>query len=123
MNARGSRAYKSVSLNTAQPTRVLDELFARLLMDMSEAAALIDAKEPGGKGRVINHALDIVAELANALDHKAAPEVCANLTRLYDFVRERLVTANRKMETKPINEASRVVTTLREAFQQAVAKI
>ncbi len=122
MSARGAQAYKQVYLESASPTRLLDELYLRLLRDMDQARELIRARDPGGKGTAISHALAIVDELSLALDRQSAPELCSNLSRLYGFVSARLLAANLSMDEKPLAEAARVVETLRDAFLKASAQ-
>ena len=121
MSARAANAYRRVYLESAAPTRILDELFGRLLADLEDARQKITVGDRGGKGHAIDHAMAIVAELSAALDFTAAPEICANLKLLYVYVNERLVDANVRIDRGPIDDAERVVLTLREAFQGATS--
>lgn len=114
--ARALRSYKTVSVESAPPRRLLDELMNRLLRDCVDARAAIRANDLAGKGKHIGHALAIVGELIAALDHDVAPELCGNLTALYQFVIDRLSDGNVRKSEAPIVEAEKVVTTLREAF-------
>jgi flagellar protein FliS len=114
--ARALRSYKAVSVESAPPRRLLDELMNRLLRDCSDARASIRSGDIAGKGNHIGHALAIVGELVAALDHSVAPELCGNLTALYQFVIDRLSDANVRKAESPIVEAEKVITTLREAF-------
>jgi len=119
MYNRAANVYRRVAVTSAPSTRILDELYRGLLEDCTLGAACIEARDFVGKGKHIGRALAILCELVAALDRKAAPELCANLDRLYGFVRERLLAASTKMETAPLAEAEGVIRTLREAFQQA----
>jgi flagellar protein FliS len=114
--ARALRSYKTVSVESAPPRRLLDELMNRLLRDCVDARASIQAGDIAGKGKHIGHALAIVGELVAALDHSVAPELCSNLAALYQFVIDRLSDANVRKVEAPLHEAEKVVTTLREAF-------
>jgi flagellar protein FliS len=114
--ARALRSYKAVSVESAPPRRLLDELMNRLLRDCSDARTAIKTGDIAGKGKHIGHALAIVGELVAALDHSVAPELCANLGSLYQFVIDRLSDANVRKAESPIVEAEKVITTLREAF-------
>jgi flagellar protein FliS len=114
--ARALRSYKAVSVESAPPRRLLDELMNRLLRDCVDARASIQAGDLAGKGKHISHALAIVGELVAALDHSVAPELCNNLASLYQFVIDRLSDANVRKVEAPLHEAEKVVTTLREAF-------
>lgn len=121
MAERGANAYRKVFLESATPPRLLDELYGRLLSDCHDAAEAIRQGDLAGKGRSINHAIEIIYELTAALDRSAAPELCSNLARLYDFVIQRLTTANLRIDVQPIVEAEQVIIVLRGAFQQVNA--
>jgi flagellar protein FliS len=111
--------YRQVHVDSATPGRLLDELFARALLRLSEAEGHIARKDAREKGRVLGQVLAIVSELQAALDASKAPEMCANLDALYRFVQARIVEASTRMDAAPLADAGRVLATLREAFQAA----
>ncbi|MSP59498.1 MAG: flagellar protein FliS [Myxococcales bacterium] len=116
MLARAANTYRRVALESASPTRVLDELLGRLMLDIDQAEERIRCGDLAGKGRVLGHAMAVVDELALALNHEAAPDLCANLQRLYGFVRLRLGDANLRVDAEPLAAARNVLALLREAF-------
>jgi flagellar protein FliS len=119
MSARAANAYRRVFVESAQPTRILDELYGALLSDCRRGIDAIKAGDFAAKGVVIRRALDITGELMAALDHGAAPDLCRNLAALYLFVRGRLKQANLKMDVRALEEVERVLAPLRAAFAQA----
>lgn len=75
------------------------------------------------RGReLVGKAHAIISELMLALDHTAAPELCANLAAVYDFSLARLSEANRTGTPQPIADVVRALTPLREAWALAVPK-
>jgi flagellin-specific chaperone FliS len=58
-------------------------------------------------------------QLRAALDHAAAPELCANLDGLYRYVIDQLGAANLKLSLFPLADASRVMTTIGDGFRKA----
>jgi flagellar biosynthetic protein FliS len=82
-------------------------------------AELADIKK---KAQALDHALQIVVELKASLDPTAAPKLCENLAALYDFVTERLVSASVSLTLPPLDQATRVMRELGEAFRAAHAK-
>ena len=64
----------------------------------------------------------ILSELTIALDHSVAPELCGQLDGLYGFCIDRIQVASRKGDVVPIDEVTRVLTPLREAWAVAVPK-
>src|SRR5215475_5268687 len=107
--SRAANAYRKVYVESAQPTRILDELYAGLVSDCRRGAEAIRAGDVAGKGAAVSRALAIVGELQAALDHDAAPDLCRNLTALYAFVRGRLRRANLKMDALAFEEIERVI--------------
>ena len=122
MYNRAANAYRKVWADSAPPTRILDELYGAIIDDCHLAAAEIRAGNVAAKCRVIGRALAIVAELENALDHRAAPELTKNLAALYAFVRTQLFNANVNRDSAPLANVERIITPLREAFQQAARR-
>jgi len=122
MYNRQSNIYRRVAVDSAPPTRILSELLDGLLADLSGAAECIEARDVVGKARRVNRALAIIGALDAALDRAAAPELTANLARLYDFAKERLLHASAHMETAPLLEAEQVLAPIRDAFAQAARR-
>lgn len=124
MYARAARSYRTVHLESASPVQVLDDALARVLRDLADARRHIVARDVPAKAEALGHALQLVSALQAALDHGPAPEMCANLHRLYEFVKDRLLQAGAALDPAPLTEAERIITTLRTAFadaQQGVA--
>lgn len=118
MSARAANAYKRVDLESAPKSQILDRLFERFQRDLDDARRAIAGKDIKAKAAAIDHALQIVSELRAALDHAASPELCANLTALYDFVMDRLTRASMAMQVPPLDEAGNVMTEIGAAFRQ-----
>jgi flagellar secretion chaperone FliS len=122
MYARAAARYRDVDLESAPKTQIVERLFARFERDLDDARAAITAKNIIAKAKSIDHATQIVIQLRAALDHKAAPDLCANLDSLYRYVLEQLSTANAKLDPKPLAAANAVMKTLGDAFRQAHRK-
>jgi flagellar secretion chaperone FliS len=122
MTYRAANAYKRADLETAPKTVIVERLFERFATDVAAAKTAITAKDIKGKAAAIDHALRIVVELRASLDHAVAPELCANLEALYNFVSARLTEANAKLVTGPLDQATRVMADVGEAFREAHAK-
>ena len=71
----------------------------------------------------LTRAQDIVSQLKSGLRHDVAPDVCANLTRLYDFAHNRLVQANLHHETAAIDDALQVLRYQRETWVLLMAEL
>ncbi len=119
MHARAANVYRRVDLESAPKGQVLERMFDRFLADLVAAREAIARKDIQAKANALDHALRIVGELQASLDHAAAPELCANLVALYDFVSDRLAHSNLTLATAPLDEAHRVMDELADAFRQA----
>jgi len=122
MLARAANAYRRADLESAPKTQIVERLFDRFLADLVTARAAIAARDVKKKAMVLDHALEIVIELKASLDFAAAPELCANLAALYDFVTERVVSASLTFTSEPLDPATRVMSELGEAFRTAHAR-
>src|SRR5215470_4269067 len=119
MYNRAANVYRKVFVDSAPPSRILDELYAGLLQDCQDATRCILSMDRAGKGKHISRALAILGEIEAALDRKAAPELTQNLAALYSFARARLFAASVNMDARPLAEVERVLRPIREAFQEA----
>jgi flagellar protein FliS len=122
MLARAANAYRRVDLESAPKTQILERLFDRCLADIAAARTAIEARDVKTKAQMLDHALQIVVELKASLDPGAARVLCENLSALYDFVTERLVSASVTLTVAPLDQATRVMRELGEAFRAAHAK-
>ena len=122
MISRAANLYRRVDLESAPKTQIDESLFERFLVDLLAARAAIETRDITKKAAALDHALQIVSELRASLDFTAAPELCTNLAALYDFVTERLITANSKLTLPPLDQATRVMTELGDAFRGAHAR-
>lgn len=114
--------YRQVVVSTSTPGELLLALYGGLFRYLKQARTLIEAKQRARVPELISKARAIVAELDMALDHEVAPELCQNLTALYDFCLERLRVAAREYSVQAIDDVVRVLTPLHQAWQMAVPK-
>jgi flagellar secretion chaperone FliS len=112
--------YKQVAAATLTPGELLLALYGGLFRFLRTARQLFEAGKRGAGAEMCSKAHAVVSELDLALDHDVHPELCANLTALYGFCLDRLVTASRKSSVESIDEVIRVLTPLREAWEIAV---
>ena len=119
MYGKAARTYKQVDVRSATKPQVLDRLYERLLRDLSQAQQSITAGDVHGKAASLEHGHRIVTELQTALDDKTAPELCANLHALYEFVAHQMTTASLDLDARPLDSAKHVISDLRSAFREA----
>ncbi|HLK40384.1 MAG TPA: flagellar export chaperone FliS [Polyangiaceae bacterium] len=107
--------YKSVQIRTSSPGELLiahyDGLFKFLLLSKIS----IERKKVAEASEAISRAHAILSELYVSLDHSQYPELCKNLSALYDYCLQRLLYANRHRKAEVVEEVMRLLTPVREA--------
>ena len=120
MHLRSASAYKNAYVSAAPSHRILDDLFARLLRDLTEAEQALRGGEVRKRIDALAHASRIVEGLASVLDVERAPEVATRIGALYDFVADRILRANPgsspEASITALREAASVIETLRSTL-------
>jgi flagellar protein FliS len=122
MSGKAADRYKQVRANTSTPGELLLALYDGLFRFLNGAKVCFENQQAPRGRELVGKAHAIVSELLMALDHAAAPELCANLASVYDFALSRLSDANREAQSKHIDDVLRALTPLREAWALAVPK-
>lgn len=113
----GYRTYKRVSIQTADPSKIVMMLYEGAIKNLHQAIEHFESKRNEFGSERIKKTLDIINYLSSALDHENGGEISVNLDRLYDFCRNTLSMANIYAETKSIRDVIRVLQPLLEAWQ------
>ena len=118
-----ARKYQSVQIESSSPPQLLLALYDGCIRFCKAAQIQIESGDVAGKGVSISKAVAILGELRSTLDHDTAPELCDSLERLYVFFQEQLSLANIKMDREIIDPVVTLLTDLRGAWGEAVAKV
>jgi flagellar secretion chaperone FliS len=122
MLGKAAQRYNQVRASTSTPGELLLALYDGMFRFLNGAKVCFENKQEARGRELCSKARAIVSELLMALDHKAAPELCANLSAVYDFALSRLSDANRDAKPVHVEEVIRALTPLREAWALAVPK-
>lgn len=114
---QAAQQYKSTNVTTANPVTLVLMMYDGAVRFIRQGAAAIEAREYESANTNIVRAQDIIAELSGALDMNQG-EIAENLSRMYDYMQTRLVEANVRKETAPLEEVERLLQELREAWEQ-----
>jgi flagellar protein FliS len=112
--------YKKTSINTRSRGRILLMLYDGAIRFLEQARVAIDQKRPDLRGERISRAHAIISELNLTLDHEVAPELCANLERLYLYMLNQITDANRTSDAQKLDLVIDLLKDLRGAWQEAV---
>lgn len=110
--------YRSNQVQTASPAQVIVQFYEGALRFIRQAEQHIAARNYAGKGERLSRAHAVIAELRANLDHTRAPELCAELDRLYVYVLDCITEANMKTDAAPLANACKVLEQLRSAWAQ-----
>jgi len=117
------KAYTRIGIETeassADSHKLISMLFQGALLAIANAKNGILRKDIPAKGAAISKAMAIIDEGLNAsLDKEAGGELANNLAALYDYMCMRLLTANLKNDIEILDEVSRLLTELKQAWDE-----
>jgi flagellar protein FliS len=113
-----AHAYRAASIENAPPIKIVRLLYQGALRFLDLAAA-DDPAAPGSRfGEHLLRADAIVSELRLSLDKERAPQIAADLERLYYYCEERIANALRTQDRAPAAQARQVLANLLEAWKQ-----
>lgn len=118
----GANAYAKVGLETgvvaASPHKLIVMLFDGALAALATAQQHMNTGNIPGKGQALSKAITIIdSGLRASLDHKTGGEIAANLDALYEYMSNRLMTANLNNQPELIEEVQRLLQDLRSAWE------
>lgn len=115
--------YQNTQVNTSSPEKILLMLYDGAIRFTRVAIERMSKGDVQGKGLYISKAQAIVAELMNTLNREIGGEVAVKLDELYLFVIDAYVTANASNSATALENALGILTTLRDAWYEAVVKV
>src|SRR5262249_18467150 len=116
------QTYRANQVATTDPGTILLLLYQGTIAFLSQAKAAIARGDMAEKGRCITRALAIISELLTSLNFEVGGEVARNLESLYLFMIDHITNANLVNDPKPLDETMRLLATLQEGWEGAVAE-
>ena len=118
-----TQTYATVSVDaaveSASPHQLILMLFDGAIAAVSLARIHMNAGEIEQKGLAISKAISLISSgLRASLDVESGGELAERLAALYDYIAERLLFANLKNSLAAMEEASELLTGLRDAWAQ-----
>ena len=117
---KGLGRYQDMKVHTASPAQIMLMLYDGAIRFSLQAKKKIEEKDYEGKGIFISKTQAIIDELMNSLDFNVLPELCGRLQQLYIYMNEKLTEANIKLHAESIDEVVNLLTTLRDAWKEAL---
>lgn len=129
MNATAAiNAYKDVGIETsvmgADPHKLVALLYQGALLAICTAKYEMTNRRIEAKGKAIGKAIAIIGEgLQASLDMKAGGEIAQNLFNLYGYMVRRLTEANLRNDPEILDEVTRLLTELQDAWSAIRAQV
>jgi flagellar protein FliS len=121
--ARGANPYLQTQVQSRTPLELVVMLYDGAIRFLGEARDGARQGDVRKRANGTSRALAIVDELQNTLDMNAGGDIARSLDQLYTYVRGRLLDATiQKGTAAAIEEALRVMTTLREGWIEISSK-
>ena len=114
--ARGINSYRQAELQTRTPLELVVMLYDGAIRFSGQARDAMLVRDIQRRRVNINRAMDIVSELQNTLDMDAGGKLSRDLDALYSYVRDRMLEASIRQDIRPLDEAIRILGTLREGW-------
>ncbi len=116
--ARGAAAYQQTQVQCGTPLELVVKLYDAAITNIVKAREGLRAGDLRAKRDGVSSALAIVSELQSSLDLKSGGQIATQLDGLYTYVTGRLVTFNAARDVAALDEAHRLLSTLRDGWQQ-----
>ncbi len=122
----GLNAYRSAQNQaqalTADPHRLIQLLFANLMMSLQKAKGFLERKQMNEKGKSITHAIEILLALDEAIDEEKGGELAGNLRSLYNYCIRQLIAANQECSMEKLEEVQRLMLEIKVAWDSIEGK-
>lgn len=121
--AQAAATYQRNAVLTASPEKLVKLLYDGAIKHLEKSRiGLADTKTARSSevGNALGRAMGILGELRASLDHAAGGQIARDLDRLYEFTLDQLSQANLNRTPSGVENALRVVRTLKEGWDGIV---
>jgi flagellar protein FliS len=117
-SARAANQYIQTQVRSSQPLELVVLLYDAALRASGTAREALVRGDIPARRAALSRAFAIVSELQNTLDMERGGAIAIELDRLYTWITSQFVQATVDQDVRPIDEARRVLETLRGAWHQ-----
>jgi flagellar protein FliS len=116
MSQRGLSTYRQTQVQSRTPLELVVMLYDGALTFLQVARAAIERGDIAARRDATSRALAIVSELQSTLNMDDGGEIAVQLDALYAYANERILQATCDNAVPPLDDAIRVLATLRESW-------
>lgn len=118
MNYSPSQRYYETSVSTSSPEQLVVMLYEGAIRQLKQAVMQIESRNLDGKRQSVDRAVAIIQHLQGTLDMRRGGEISVELDRLYSYVLSRIIDGSTRLETAPLHEAAKLLTTLLSSWEE-----
>ncbi len=115
--------YKKTVLANTDEVQIIFMLYEGALNHLKIARKKIENGDVLTKGHHFSKVTAIISELSNVLDMEKGGDISKNLRSLYEYVLQRLLYANLNNDIQALEDAQKVVQTIRDGWQEMMQKM
>jgi flagellar protein FliS len=117
MEAPQTKSYKKLQVDTASPISLVLMLYDRAIVLLNKAKNEISEKKYEAKGHTLDKTSEIIFELLTTLNKDKGGEIASSLANLYNFILREIKNANTDLNTKGLDNATKILSELRESWE------
>lgn len=121
MQPNGLNAYRKTEVQSRTPLELVVMLYDGAIRFVGVAKDAIGRGDIRARAEATSRALAIVSELQSTLDIARGGEMASSLDDMYRYITQRVVEATVKNDAAPLDEARRLLETLRDGWQTIAA--
>ena len=116
------KEYLAIRIATASPMELVCILYEGAVQSVEEAIRALQSGDILSRGRAVNKAIEILAELRMSLRRDVEEQYSNTLAELYGYIQHQLIRAHAEQSENLLQEASRLLSTLLEGWSGAIEK-
>ena len=114
--------YEKISVETAGRMDLVLLCYEKAIQHLDKSRTLCEEKKYNEKLVTFDKALGIINELSAALDMEKGGEIAKNLDAIYNYLMRRLLQGDVKRDLTAYDEAIRILSDLREAWESIASE-
>jgi flagellar protein FliS len=113
---RAANSYLQTEVQSRTPLELVVMLYDGALRFIAQARAAVERKDIRARRDAITRTQAILSELQSTLDLEKGDAIARQLDGLYVYISGRLMEASFKQTVGPLDEATKLLSTLRDAW-------
>ena len=121
MKSNGSRAYRKMTVITADPGKLVIMCYEGAIDQLKIAKMKYQEKEYEAKCKALKKAMDLIDELLFSLDFEKGGDISRHLEAIYRYMTMRILHADVNRDIDGIDEVIGLLTELLSAWKEIIA--